>query len=568
MAPLLKTLQRAGGRSLYLVFPPGPPRTPKRTSALFILRDDDQAASVDQLMQTEHLQRLCQEQHVILAFPNPIGGRWNWELDPALPDDVAFFAHLQKELSTPEESLPFLKELAASANPLKDPRFQKHWHPMADVRYAAGYGSGASMVCTLAALRPELLAGIYADGAALSHATVQKAVHAPMPAYLSNCTPETTAYFMQANAAEPTESAGQFQNPINPSQCVILSKTQSVPLITVYDTLFSRVRRPASSPLGDVAPRLQPDKAEGFTLFADDTRLDGTKHTWLVHTPKAASKHPDAQVPLLLFFHGASDTPWEAADMTKFHELGERDGFITVYPWGGNRMTWNSSMLDDEPDDDAYITALIRYMLDAYPVDPQRVYLSGFSNGAAQAHAVAMCHPDLIAAICPIDANWPGNRAGISNLTVQDVTPMKIALEKQKTFDYRMPVWYTYGGREVSYPVYNGCTQQMQYDFWKTYNHIPIKPTPDKETPHPCGCGVPGDIQTTLAPSLAHPTHTYDVHQFLSTDPAGVNLYNYVLMRQKGHEIAPADPLLGWQYVRKFRRLPDGNLAVAAQKTP
>ena len=564
----LKTVSSAGGRSLYLVFPPGPPRSAERTSALIVLRDDDQASSVEALLQSGGLARLCEEKRVILGFPNPVGGRWNWDLDPALPDDIAFLTHIQGELTSPEESVPLPRELAASANPLKDPRFQKLWHPMADVRYAAGFGTGASMICALAALRPGLLAGICVQGGAISSNVLASAVFAPVAAYLSRCTPNTVTYFLQANRAAETIRANQYCNRANPSQRIILSNAETVLLPEVYNTLFARVRRSSSSQYGDLAPRLCPDEADGFTLYKDDISLDGTPHTWLVHVPTRVREQPDTHVPLMVFFHGASDTPWEAADMTKFHELGERDGFITVYPWGSNRMTWNSSMLPDEPDDDAFTAALIRGMIQRYPVDPGRVYLSGFSNGAAQAQAVAMCHPDLIAAICPIDANWPGNRAGESNLSFTDVAPMRIGLEQKQTFDYRMPVWYTYGGHEISYPVYRGSTQQIQYDFWKTYNNIPLMPTPGRDNPHACGCGVPGDIVETLTPTSVYPEHTYDVHRFLSADPDGANLYNYVVMRQKGHEIAPADPSLGWQYVRRFRRLADGGLKTEQHNIP
>ena len=67
-------------------------------------------------------------------------------------------------------------------------------------------------------------------------------------------------------------------------------------------------------------------------------------------------------------------------------------------------------MNDNEPDDVAYSAALIKYMVANYPVDPSRIYLSGFSNGSSQAMVTAMVYPELIAAICPIDGNWPGER--------------------------------------------------------------------------------------------------------------------------------------------------------------
>ncbi|MFH1513147.1 MAG: PHB depolymerase family esterase [Bacillota bacterium] len=562
MEPILKTLERAGGRSLYICFPPGPARSMKRTSALIVLRDHGGVESVKDLLGAGGTARLCEEWQVILAFPNPIGGRWNWTLTPSLPDDIAFLEHIQNELDSPAESVPFSMALAASSNPLKDERFYRLWHPMADVRYIAGMGTGASMACALAALRPQLTAAVFAENGTLSPAARAAGTGAPVPAFLLNCPQETAEYFLHANGATKQIGANEYCNPLNPCQRVFLADTEmNTPLPVAYDALMRHVRQVNTSVHGDAEPRLLPGADDGFTPYADDDSLaDGLRHTWLVHVPKSVREHPDVRVPLMVFFHGAGDNPLEAADMTKFHMLGERDGFVTVYPWGANRMTWNSNMVPDEPDDDAYAVALIRDMIHRYPIDSERVYLSGFSNGAAQAHAVAMCHPDLIAAICPIDANWPGTRMGVTDITWRDVAPMRIGMEKKQEFDYRMPVWYTYGGREISYPVYNGSTQQKQYDFWKMYNNIPIKPTPPKENPHPCGCGAPGDIYERLAPSAAHPEHAYDVHRFLSADADRPNLYNYVVMPGKGHEIAPTDAELGWRYVRQFRRRADGSL--------
>jgi len=173
-----------------------------------------------------------------------------------------------------------------------------------------------------------------------------------------------------------------------------------------------------------------------------------------------------------------------------------------------------------------------------------------------------MLYPELIAAICHINSNWPGRRIGPSELNIEELKPFSIALEKKKKFDYRMPVWYTYGSREASYPVYRGCTQQHQYDFWKRYNNIEIVPTPERDNPHPSGVGVPGHKYTLLKPSRRHPHHEYDVHSFFSMDKEALNLYNYVIMRDKGHEVAEMDPALGWAYVKQFRRLPDGRLEI------
>jgi pimeloyl-ACP methyl ester carboxylesterase len=259
--------------------------------------------------------------------------------------------------------------------------------------------------------------------------------------------------------------------------------------------------------------------------------------------------------------HGGSDNPCETADCTKFHELGEKEGFITVYPWACDLSSWNSDMGENGMDDVGYEAALIRYMIRNYPVDAGRVYLSGFSNGAAQAQATALVHPELVAAICHIDSNWPGYRDAPSDVDYKNVRPFVLGMERKKEYDYRIPVWYTYGSREPSYPIYKKSTQQYQYDLWKMYNNITVKPTPERDNPDPSGCGVPGDKYERLSPSGIHPHHAYDVQRFYTNDPEPKNYYNYVIMLGKAHDVAQLDPSLGWEYVRHYRRNPDGSLS-------
>ena len=55
-----------------------------------------------------------------------------------------------------------------------------------------------------------------------------------------------------------------------------------------------------------------------------------------------------------------------------------------------------------------------------------------------------------------IDSNWPGVRCGVSDVNWKDVKPFVLGMERKKQYDYRMPVWYTYGSREISYPIVAG----------------------------------------------------------------------------------------------------------------
>ncbi len=557
------------GRSMYLYFPNQERRTAFKRSLITVLRDGEDEASVGRLLEECGMRKLAEEKEVILAFPNPRNGKWDYAFEKG-EEDVAAFERFQdacnRETDEPLECHP-------DGIPTHE-AMMSVWHPMNDTRYLVGLGSGASMACTLAACVAKNIAGILAIGGDICEEARKRARWAPMAAYLVNPGQETLNYFRVANEAEPVsrEDAGEgeglrlYCNKRNPARRILVGEERRETGEVVADAwnrLFCKVRRPDTDSYGDLEPRMNMEEA-GFEIFLDDSRLEeGVRkpHTWFTSVPGQVRRRPEKKVPLMLFFHGASDSPAEAAEMSRFHELGEREGFITVYPWGTDKTQWNSSLDDPGAEDDVgFAMALIDYMIAHYPVDPERVYLSGFSNGAAHAQVVALLHPDRIAAICHIDSNWPGKRVGPCDVDYGDVVPFRLGMEKKKEDDDLMPVWYTYGTREPSYPVYDKCTQQYQYDFWKTYNHIEVCRTPPKENPDICGCGVPGQVQERIRPSERHPAHYYDVQRFYTADDRHLNLYNYVIMHEKGHDVAQMDAALGWEYVKQFKRNPDGSL--------
>lgn len=559
MALIWKEIRKIN-RSAYVFFPDIPNRTPFKVASVTVLRPEGSRESVERLLETG-LEHLAQEKKLILCFPNPTEFGWRWGGEKGTEEDVEMICAFQDGLDR-ENDAPF------ELNEKQIPTFEfmmSTWHPMNDTKYFMGIGEGASMAAAFAAARPQYVPAMYLKGAQMTEEVIRTAAGAPVPVWLDGCDRSTENYFLQANQVSGAGKSGILENSVNPSQRVILEEGPSVPdlsfLRLLWDGLFGRTRRMNTSPMGDCSYRTDMED-RGFQWFVDDCSVDGTPHTWLVHVPEAVRRDGKKKVPVVFFYHGGSDNPAEAAEMSHFHEVGEQEGFITVYPWGTNRVSWNMEMEDDQEDDLAFCKALIEYMLRSYPADPQRVYVSGFSNGAGMAQTVAMMYPELVAALGHMDSNWPGVRSGYSEVDYQDVKPMRLALEKKKAFDWRMPVWYTYGTREVSSPVCRGCSQQHQYDFWKMYNHIPVRSTPEREDP---GCpehGVDGDRSEILRPDPRHTELYYTVQRFYSEDEEPQNLYNFALMHCKGHEIAPKDAYLAWNYMKQYRRSSDGTVGL------
>ena len=53
------------------------------------------------------------------------------------------------------------------------------------------------------------------------------------------------------------------------------------------------------------------------------------------------------------------------------------------------------------------------------------------------------------------------------------------------------------------------------------------------------------------------------LQQFFNAE--GRNYYNFALMHHKGHEVAPKDAQLSWNYMKQFRREKDGTVKVSLE---
>jgi polyhydroxybutyrate depolymerase len=107
-----------------------------------------------------------------------------------------------------------------------------------------------------------------------------------------------------------------------------------------------------------------------------------------VHVPPAYDgKTP---IPLVLSFHGRHGQGADQAELSNFHEVGSRHGFMVVYPDGVGK-SWNALHGTGEAeergvDDVGYVEALLERLSARFAIDQSRIYASGMSNGGFFAH--------------------------------------------------------------------------------------------------------------------------------------------------------------------------------------
>ncbi len=155
--------------------------------------------------------------------------------------------------------------------------------------------------------------------------------------------------------------------------------------------------------------------------------------------PQPYDENPGEKYPMIVMLHGlgeagvrgsarfpaydASDPRYLNNDHNLYHggyphlsavERGIFPGFVVVPQ---NTSTWSEGQLDG-------VISMIEELLENYPIDPYRIYLHGYSNGADGVWRIAEKRPDLFAAMLPM--SW-------------------INLSVDRSRFIHLPIWYFQG---------------------------------------------------------------------------------------------------------------------------
>jgi len=167
-----------------------------------------------------------------------------------------------------------------------------------------------------------------------------------------------------------------------------------------------------SSPVGPAGTSSPAASLPPSAAGAEERKITvgGIERYYLLFAPP--SVEPTRPSPLVIYLHGAGGSAAASERETQLNVEAERQRFVVIYPQAVNPRIgndppqppqWNagccSGAFDTNVDDVSFIQQLIERTSGDRSIDPDRIYVAGFSAGASLAYRIACERPERIAAI-------------------------------------------------------------------------------------------------------------------------------------------------------------------------
>jgi len=173
---------------------------------------------------------------------------------------------------------------------------------------------------------------------------------------------------------------------------------------------------------------------------------------WLTHVPEQVNG--SELVPLIIDLHGWSLSAFEQRGLSGFDQIADEYGAILLHPeglalggdpaMGGSEESWNAGWCCADAvangiDDLGFLDRLIDIAIEVHPVDPDRVYVTGWSNGCAMSYYLSFHYSEKIAAMACMAMYLLGD-------IPSEYKPIPM-MEIHGVLDDN--VWYAWGARPV-----------------------------------------------------------------------------------------------------------------------
>jgi dienelactone hydrolase len=165
---------------------------------------------------------------------------------------------------------------------------------------------------------------------------------------------------------------------------------------------------------------------------------DGASHNFTISVPE--SYDPTRKYGLILYLHGGVSTPQTNLGERSVRQVAEgfgKEDYITVAPSGhGGAVWWREVQINN-------VNGIIDRLKRTYNIDENRVFMSGFSDGASGTYFFAFKNSTPFAGLLP----WHGHMAVIANPRAQADGQVYIPNLRNK------PLWVCNGEKDQLYPT-------------------------------------------------------------------------------------------------------------------
>ena len=302
---------------------------------------------------------------------------------------------------------------------------KKLYITLAVILYSCGGGGGSSSEPNVIQNSPPSINNNTFTYEAIENQTQAFAINASDPdndviVYQINGGEDEDLFAVDSNGQVSFLTAPDFENPIDQNQ----DNSYEVSL-RVYDgELYSssiifivNVTNDENDDANNSSPSCNNQSQE--ILFCEMIWEEINREFYIVNPSNLNS---DNQLPLLISLHGGADYADANMQYTGFLDIINEKGFVAIFPQGtvaaGKGDTgWyaGGDCTNLEVCDLSFIERLIDYSIEDLNIDENRVYVSGFSNGAFMVYTLACFLSNRVAAFAPVSGSMSPDDYQICN---------------------------------------------------------------------------------------------------------------------------------------------------------
>jgi len=142
----------------------------------------------------------------------------------------------------------------------------------------------------------------------------------------------------------------------------------------------------------------------GLSTTVSTTLSNGEIRESVLYVPEGHTA--DAPLPVVLAFHGGGGSPETFRDITHLDATADANGFAVLYADAGDGLWGDWRDITGDPTNDLeYVSFTLDTLTTEHPIDGNRVYATGISNGGAFSLVLASELSDRIAAVAPVAHN-------------------------------------------------------------------------------------------------------------------------------------------------------------------